>query len=53
MDTPSPFASQLPRSQQVEVVFVRLPNGQIVARTPVELAALPADELAQLVFLKQ
>lgn len=45
-------SSQLPNSYQVEVVFVRFPDGSIVARTPQELAALPPDVLAELVFLQ-
>lgn len=52
MATSNPFSFQLPNSQAVEVVFVRLPDGSIVARTPQELAALPDDLLSQLVFLQ-
>jgi len=44
-------SAQLPNSLQVEVVFVRLPNGDVVARTPQELAALPPELLSELVFL--
>lgn len=32
---------QLPKGQTVDVVFVKLPNGKIVARHPDELIARP------------
>ena len=43
---------QAPTTTQVEIVFVRLPDGRVVARTPAELAELPADLLSELVLLK-
>lgn len=52
MATSSPFSFQLPNSQTVEVVFIRLPNGDIVPRSVKELAALPDDVLSELVFLQ-
>lgn len=45
----SPF--QLPTPVKVSVVYVRLANGSIVARTPDELAALPDDLRSELVLL--
>jgi hypothetical protein len=32
---------QLPNGETVETVYVRLPDGRIVARTPAELVARP------------
>lgn len=40
-------------SLQVEVVYVKLPDGTIVARTRDELAALPPDLRAELVLLPE
>lgn len=45
------FSFQLPNGTTVEIVFVRLPDGSIVPRTPQELAALPPELLSELVSL--
>jgi hypothetical protein len=34
----------LPPHQVIETVYVKLADGRIVARTPDELASLPADQ---------
>ena len=34
----------IPETQVIETVYVRLPDGRVVARTPEELAELPADQ---------
>lgn len=40
----------LPDTQVVETVYVRLDNGQLVPRSPAELAALPPDQQPSVVI---
>lgn len=39
----------LPETQVLEVVWVRLDDGRVVARSPEELAELPADQMPEII----
>lgn len=39
----------LPDTQVLEVVWVRLDDGRVVARSPEELAQLPADQMPEII----
>ncbi len=51
MPQSSTSSSQLPASKTVQTYYVQLPNGKIVTRTADEIAALPPDLAAELIFL--
>jgi hypothetical protein len=49
MGSANPSLFPLPESTVVETVYIRLDDGRIVPRSPEELAALPADQMPQIV----
>lgn len=51
MATSNTSSSPLPASERVETYYVQLPNGKIVTRTADELAALPDELRAELIFV--
>ena len=51
MAQPNTSSPALPASERVEVFYVRLANGKIVARTAEELAELPPELKSELVFI--
>lgn len=49
MANENPSLFPLPNTAIIETVYVRLADGRIVARTPDELATLPAGKVPDLV----
>ena len=51
MAQPITSSSTAPASQRVEIYYVQLPDGRIVTRTAEELAELPDELKAELLFV--
>lgn len=51
MATQNSSSSPLPNAQKIETLYVRLPNGKIVARTREELTALPPNLRTELLLV--
>lgn len=53
MDNAKTSLFPLPETAVVETVYVQLDDGRIVGRSAEELAALPADQVPQLIIPSQ